>query len=96
MTSKKHGGENKMAVKIQKHKVIVYSAQWCPWCHKEMDWLKEHNIPFEERDVDKDPKFAEEAVEKSGETSLPITDIDGKIIPGFDLEALKEALGIKE
>jgi len=85
-----------MPEKKQKHKVIVYSAEWCPWCQKEKAWLKEHNIPFQEKDVDKDPRFAREAVEKSGQTSLPITDIDGKIIPGFDLDALKEALGIKE
>lgn len=81
---------------MQKHKVIIYCAEWCPWCQKEKAWLKENKIPFQEKDVDKDPKAAREVIEKSGQTSLPITDIDSKIIKGFDLEALKDALGIKE
>lgn len=77
-------------------RVIVYTAKWCPWCQRVKDWLTKQKISFEEKDVDKDQKAAKEVVEKSGQTGIPIIDIDGKIIIGFDIAALKEALGIKD
>ena len=78
-----------------KPKVIVYSAEWCPWCHRTMDWLREHKVVFEKKDVDKDKAAANEMIKKSGQTGIPVTDIDGKIIIGFDVEELKKALKIK-
>ncbi len=72
-------------------KVIVYSADWCPWCHKVMDFLKENNVKFEERNVD-NPEYANEVVEKSKQSGIPVTDIDGQIIIGFNVPKLKELL----
>ncbi len=74
--------------------VIVYWADWCPWCHRVMDFLKEHNIKFEGRDV-QDKKYAEESMKKSGQAGIPVTDIDGQIVVGFDTNKLKELLKIK-
>ena len=74
-------------------KVIVYSADWCPWCHKVMDFLKENNVKFEERNVD-NPEYANEVVEKSKQSGIPVTDIDGQIIIGFNVPKLKELLKI--
>ena len=79
-----------------KHKVIVYSAEWCPWCVRVKEWLKLHKVPFEERDVDKDEQAAKDVVEKSGDEGIPVIDVDGKIIKGFDKDALKAAPGITE
>lgn len=76
------------------NKVIVYSAEWCPWCHKVMDFLKQNKIEFEMKDVD-NPKNAEESVKKSGQGGIPVTDVDGTIVIGFDQKKLKELLGIK-
>ena len=75
-------------------KVIVYSAEWCPWCHKVMDFLKENNIEFEERNVD-NQEYAKEAVDKSGQGGIPVTDIDGQIVIGFDTKKIKELLKIE-
>ena len=75
-------------------KVIVYTGEWCPWCHKVMDFLKENNVEFEARDVG-DEKIAKEAVEKSGQAGIPVTDIDGKIVIGYDVAKLKELLGLQ-
>ncbi len=60
------------------------------------DFLAEHKIKFRDVDVGKDPKAAAEIVKKSGQTGVPVIDIGGKIIVGFDREAIVEALGIKE
>ncbi len=76
------------------NKVIVYSAEWCPWCHRVMDFLKQNNVAFEAKNVD-DPKVAQESFQKSKQGGIPVTDIDGTIVIGFDTKKLKELLNIK-
>ena len=73
-------------------KVKVYSTTTCPWCHKVKDFLKEKGVKFEDINVGIDQKAAEEMVEKSGQMGVPVTEIDGKIIVGYDREAIEKAL----
>jgi len=77
---------------MAKHKVKVYSTQTCPWCHKVKEFLNEKKVKFEDIDVGADQKAANEMVEKSGQMGVPVTDIDGTIIIGFDKEAIDKAL----
>ena len=86
--------EKKEETTAQTKKVIVYSAEWCPWCHKAMDFLKEHKVNFEMRDVSKNPAYAKEVVEKSGQTGIPVIVIGDEAITGFNLPAIKKALDI--
>jgi len=58
-------------------------------------FLKENNIDFEEIDVASDRKAAEEMIEKSGQMGVPVIEIDGEIIVGFNKEALKKTLKLK-
>jgi len=74
--------------------VKVYSTPICPYCNMAKDFLKENNIEFEEVNVAEDPSKAQELVEKSGQTGVPVIDVEGKIIVGFDKEALKQALNL--
>jgi glutaredoxin 3 len=73
-------------------KVIVYSATWCAFCHAAKDYLKGKNVVFEDRDVESDPQYTNEAVEKSGQRGIPVIDIDGTIIIGFDRPKIDAAL----
>jgi len=73
-------------------KVKVYSTKTCPWCHKVKELLKEKGVRFENIDVGVDQKAAEEMVRKSGQMGVPVTEIDGKIIVGYDKEAIEKAL----
>ena len=75
-------------------KVTVYTAEWCHWCHKLVDFLKENNIEFEEKNVDAQEN-AEEAMKKSGQTGIPVTVIDETVVVGFDVAKLKELLKIE-
>lgn len=75
--------------------VTLYSAEWCPWCHMTKDWLTKHKIKYKNIDVDKDPSAAEELVKKSGQTGIPVIDIDGKIVIGFNEPALRKLLKVK-
>lgn len=79
----------------QKKKVVVYTAVWCPWCKKAKEWLAANKVPFDEVDVEKDPKAAERMVQKSGQTGIPVIEIGDEVIVGFDVEKMKKALGMK-
>ena len=74
--------------------VKVYSTATCPYCIKAKQFLKDNNIEFENIDVGENPEKAQEMVDKSGQMGVPVLDIDGKIILGFDKDAIKESLGI--
>lgn len=69
--------------------VKVYSTETCPWCHKVKEFLTEKGVKFDNIDVGKDQEAGEKMVEKSGQMGVPQTEINGKIIVGFDKAALE-------
>ncbi len=75
-------------------KVILYSTPSCPYCVMAKEFLEENKVKFEYIDVNENQQAAEEMVEKSVQMSLPVIDVDGTIIIGFDRNALKKALGL--
>ncbi|MDP3916850.1 MAG: glutaredoxin domain-containing protein [Nanoarchaeota archaeon] len=77
------------------HKITVYSTPTCPYCHKAKDWLKEHNFSFDDVNVAENQDAARDMIEKSGQRGVPVIDIDGKIIVGFDVDKLKKLLDVK-
>ncbi len=76
-------------------KILVYSTNACPWCHRVKQWLDEHGVKYEDVNLNADPSRIQEMVDKSGQMGVPVIDVDGQIIVGFDEEKLKAALGIK-
>jgi glutaredoxin 3 len=72
--------------------VIVYSAPWCGFCHATKQYLLSKGVEFVEKDVDADPAFAAESVEKSGQMGIPVIDIDGSIVVGFDRPTIDRLL----
>ena len=77
-------------------KVVIFSTEFCPWCRKTKEFFKEHKIKYKEYDVGKDAKKAEEMIKKSGQQGVPVIDIDGEIVVGFDEEKLRRLLKMKE
>jgi len=77
-------------------KVKVYSTNTCPYCVVAKEFLKDHKIEFEEVNVQEDQEAAREMVAKTGQMGVPVIEINGKIIIGFDKEAVKRELKIKE
>ena len=75
--------------------VKVYSTQTCPYCHMAKDFLKENNIVFEDIDVSSSQSAAEEMIQKSGQMGVPVLEIDGTVIVGFDRPKIKKALGLQ-
>ena len=73
--------------------VIVYSTPTCPFCHKAKNYLNEKGVDFEDIDVSEDEAKGKEMVEKSGQMGVPVLDVNGTIIVGFDHGKIDEALG---
>ena len=73
-------------------KIIVYSTPTCPYCSMAKEFFKEHNIEFDDIDVSQDQKAAMEMVQKSGQMGVPVIDLGGEIIVGFDLPRIKKIL----
>ncbi len=74
--------------------VKIYSTSTCPYCAMAKDFLAKNNIPFESLDVGIDQAAAKEMIDKSHQMGVPVLDIDGEIIVGFDKDAISKALGI--
>lgn len=72
--------------------ITIYSATWCPFCHAAKQYLDKLGVSYTDRDVDKEPQAAVESVEKSGQRGIPVLDIDGEIIVGFDRPKIDAAL----
>ena len=73
-------------------KIIVYSTQNCYFCTLLKNFLKENKIEFKEVDVGKDREAAKKIIEQTKQMGVPITEIDGRFIIGFDKEKLKKLL----
>ncbi len=74
--------------------VLVYSTQSCPWCTKVKDYLNEKNVTFTEYNVGADYDKAVEMVKKSGQQGVPVLDIGGNIVVGFDKANIDKLLGL--
>lgn len=75
-------------------KVKVYSTSSCPYCTRLKEFLKEKNVEFEDVDVSANPQAAQEMTEKTGQMGVPVLDIAGEIIVGFDKDKITATLGL--
>ena len=75
--------------------IKVYSTESCPWCVKAKQYLKSKNIEYIEVNVGEDMEGREEMIKLSGQMGVPVINIDGKIIVGFDKMAIDEAINTR-
>lgn len=76
--------------------IKVFSTPSCVFCVTLKNFLKEHNIEFEDIDVSQDKVAQDEMIKKSGQMSVPVVEIDGQIVVGFDQGKIKKLLKITE
>jgi len=77
-------------------KIRVFSTPTCPYCVTLKEFLKENNFDFEDIDVSQNQAALDEMIKKTGQTGVPVVEIDGQIIIGFDREKIVKLLNIKE
>jgi glutaredoxin 3 len=84
------GKEGKMSDK----KVKVYSTPTCPYCKMAKKFLEDNSIPYQDLNVAEDRKALDDIVRRSGQMGVPVIDIDGELVLGFNQVRLKEKLGL--
>lgn len=72
--------------------VKVYSTPTCPWCTVAKKYLSSKNVAYEDLDVSRDRDAAMDMIRKSGQRGVPVLDINGSIIVGFDQQAIDRLL----
>ena len=74
--------------------ITIYSTSWCAFCHTEMQWLDKLGIPYVAKDVEADKDAYEELMGKIGGNfqGVPVTDIKGDIVLGFDRPKIQGAI----
>ena len=76
--------------------IIVYGAPWCAFCHTAMQYFDKLGVKYNYIDVDKDPAGGMQAVDKSGQRGIPVIDLAGDIIIGFDRPKIDASLKAKK
>lgn len=77
------------------HRVIVFSTPTCPWCNRAKSYLRSRGVPYRDVDVSRDPAAARDLVRRTGQMGVPVVEIDGRPIVGFDQARIDAALGIR-
>ncbi|GAB4539159.1 MAG: glutaredoxin family protein [Anaerolineales bacterium] len=76
-------------------KVVVFSTPTCSFCNMAKKYFREKGVKFVDVDVTRDPSAARDMVRRSGQSGVPVIDIGGKIVIGFDRPKINALLGIK-
>ena len=80
---------------LERMAVTVYGTESCPWCAKTREFLKKNKIKFKDIDVGKNTKAAQTMIKKSGQQGVPVTDINGEILVGYQEGKMKKLLKLK-
>ena len=75
--------------------VKIYSTPWCTYCKLAKTFFDQHGVKYEEVNVQGNPEAQKEMIQKSQQMGVPVIDVNGKIVVGFDRPALTELLGLK-
>ena len=75
-------------------KVTIYTTPTCGYCKVAKSFFQENSVEYEEKDVAVDQAAREEMVTKSNQMGVPVIDIDGNIVIGFDQAKLSQLLGV--
>ena len=75
--------------------ITIYSTDGCVYCKMAKAYFDQKGVKYVEKNVQHDLVAQEEMIKKSGQLGVPVLDIEGTIIIGFDKSAINEAAGIK-
>lgn len=79
---------------LEKLHITLYSTSWCGYCKKAKSWFTRMGYPFVEKDVERDPAAGAEYQQKSGGYGgVPLIDLNGKVVRGFDQRTLEREIG---
>lgn len=74
--------------------ITLYTTPTCVYCRAVKEFFKDHNIEYVEKNVAMDDQARDEMVKKAGQLAVPVVDVDGEVVIGFDRQKLSALLGI--
>ncbi len=83
------------ATEGRRHRVLVFTTPTCPWCTRAKSYLRSRGVRFREVDVARDPAAARDLMRRTGQMGVPVVEIDGKPVVGFDQAKIDRLLGLK-
>ena len=75
--------------------LTIYSTPTCVYCNMAKTFFKANNLEYTEHNVASDLAKRKEMIDKTGQMGVPVIEVNGEIIIGFDEEKLREKLGVK-
>ncbi|OGZ52307.1 MAG: NrdH-redoxin [Candidatus Ryanbacteria bacterium RIFCSPHIGHO2_12_FULL_47_12b] len=75
-------------------KVAIFTTPSCVYCKKTKEFFKNHSVEYMEYDVTRDVARRDEMIQRSGQMGVPVIDIDGTLVLGFDERRLRQLLGV--
>lgn len=75
---------------------IIYTTPTCSWCKKLKEWLKKKKVSYQEHDVIESDDAREIMIDKSAQMAVPVIEMAGEIIVGFDEARMEEILKREE
>ena len=72
--------------------MVVYTTAWCGWCRKTLAFLDERGVRYVNKDIEANDWNRDELIEKTGRTSIPVVEINGEIIRGYNAERMEQLL----
>jgi glutaredoxin 3 len=88
--------KTRKAKKQKKNRVIVFSTPTCSYCNMAKQYFRRNKIRFKDVDVSRDEAAARDLVRRTGQMGVPVIDINGKLIVGFDKPQINQLLDLKE
>ena len=76
------------------HRVVVFTTPSCPWCIRAKQYLRQRNVEFREVDVARDRAAANALVRRTGQMGVPVIEVDGRPVVGFDRPQIDRLLGL--
>lgn len=84
--------QNAQAMPKHPAKVKIFTTPVCGYCKMAKEYFKENNVEYSEFDVSKDIPAQQEMIQRSGQMGVPVIDIDGNLVLGFDKPRIEELL----
>lgn len=88
-------GKEPDKTKKKQKRVIIFTTPGCPHCNHAKRYFRERGIRFRDVDVSRDPAAARDMVRRSGQQGVPVIDIGGRIVVGFNRAEVDRLLGMR-
>ncbi len=73
--------------------VVIYTTPWCGWCRKTLAWLDQRGVAYVNKDIESDERHRDELIDKTGRTTIPVVEIGGELVRGYDPPRMQKLLG---